>query len=197
MDFLWRTKASRLVAATKPKRILDLATGSGDLALELRKACPGADIVGGDFCLPMLAEAKKKNVPWLVQADGLNLPFRDSIFDALTVAFGLRNMASWSGALTEMARVLRPGGLVLVMDFSMPPAPIKAIYRVYLHHGLPRLAEWITGNREAYQYLGQSIESFPKGRAMKELMESTGFSDVREYPLFFGVAAIYTGTRRS
>ncbi len=83
------------------------------------------------------------------------------------------------------------------MDFSMPPAPIKAIYRVYLHHGLPRLAEWITGNREAYQYLGQSIESFPKGRAMKELMESTGFSDVREYPLFFGVAAIYTGTRKS
>lgn len=196
MDFLWRTKASRLVAATKPKRILDLATGSGDLALELRKACPGADVVGGDFCLPMLAEAKKKNVPWLVQADGLNLPFRDSIFDALTVAFGLRNMASWSGALTEMARVLRPGGLVLVMDFSMPPAPIKAIYRVYLHHGLPRLAEWITGNREAYQYLGQSIESFPKGCAMKELMESTGFSEVREYPLFFGVAAIYTGIRK-
>ncbi len=139
MDFLWRAKAARIVQADKPVRILDLATGSGDLARALWKASPQAVVIGADFCVPMLEVARRKRVPLLVQADGLRLPFRDGIFGALTVAFGLRNMASWDDALREMSRVLRSGGLLLVMDFSLPEfAPVRKLYRLYLHQVLPR-----------------------------------------------------------
>ena len=128
-----------MIAAGKPTHVLDLATGSGDLARALRKASPGSVIVGADFCLPMLEIARKKNIPMLVQADGLQLPFRDAMFDAVTVAFGLRNMASWNAALQEMARVLRPQGVILVMDFSLPDIrPLRNLYRLYLHNVLPR-----------------------------------------------------------
>ena len=144
----------------------------------------------------MLEIAQKKNLPLLVQADGLWLPFRDGQFDALTVAFGLRNMASWDAALCEMARVLRPGGRLLVMDFSLPEfAPLRALYRLYLHNVLPRFAAMITGNKEAYEYLGSSIESFPRGRKMQELVKSAGFCDFGARPLCCGVASIYTARR--
>ncbi|HET7237762.1 MAG TPA: ubiquinone/menaquinone biosynthesis methyltransferase [Terrimicrobiaceae bacterium] len=195
-DFLWRAKAARMIAARKPTHVLDLATGSGDLARALGKASPRSVIIGADFCLPMLEIARKKNIPLLVQADGLRLPFRDAMFDAVTVAFGLRNMASWDAALQEMARVLRPEGVILVMDFSLPDArPLRNLYRLYLHNVLPRLASVITGNREAYEYLGSSIESFPRGRAMEDLVKSCGFADFRAQPLCFGVASIYTARR--
>jgi demethylmenaquinone methyltransferase / 2-methoxy-6-polyprenyl-1,4-benzoquinol methylase len=195
-DFLWRAKAARLVAARAPCRILDLATGSGDLARAVGKALPKALVVGADFCLPMLEIARQKKVPLLVQADGLRLPFHSSSFDALTVAFGLRNMASWEGALREMARVLRPRGLLLVIDFSLPElAPLREIYRLYLHKVLPRFAAAITGNKEAYEYLGSSIESFPRGREMQQLVERSGFSNFKARPLCAGVAHIYTAEK--
>ncbi len=198
LDFLWRAKAARIVAGEDPLRILDLATGSGDLARALRKASPRAAVIGADFCMPMLEVARKKNLPLLVQADGLRLPFREGIFDALTVAFGLRNMASWDGALREMARALRAGGLLLVMDFSLPEfAPLRNIYRLYLHTVLPRFAAAITGNKEAYEYLGSSIESFPRGAQMRELVEGSGFFDFRAQALCFGVATIYTARRKA
>ncbi len=196
VDFLWRAQAGRLVATTHPRRILDLATGSGDLAKTLRSACPDAQVVGADFCLPMLEVARGKNVPALVQADGLNLPFRDASFDALTVAFGLRNMASWDTALSEMNRVLRPGGFLLIMDFSLPEfRPFRAVYRAYLHHGLPRLAALVTGNRDAYEYLGESIETFPRGASMLGLIEKCGFAQARRKLLLNGVASIYTAAK--
>jgi demethylmenaquinone methyltransferase / 2-methoxy-6-polyprenyl-1,4-benzoquinol methylase len=196
-DFLWRAKAARVIATENPRRILDLATGSGDLARALHKACPGATVIGADFCMPMLEIARKKNVPLLVQADALRLPFLGETFDALTVAFGLRNMASWEDALREMGRVLRPGGLLLVMDFSLPEfSPLREVYRLYLHKVLPRFAAAITGNKEAYEYLGNSIESFPRGREMQELVERSGFSDFRHDPLCWGVAGIYVARRR-
>jgi demethylmenaquinone methyltransferase/2-methoxy-6-polyprenyl-1,4-benzoquinol methylase len=145
----------------------------------------------------MLEIARRKRVPALVQADGLQLPFQDGRFDALTVAFGLRNMAAWDAALQEIARVLRPGGVLLVMDFSLPEfTPLRTIYRVYLHKVLPRFAALITGNREAYEYLGSSIESFPRGRKMEELMQAGGFTEFRASSLCFGVASIYT-TRKA
>jgi demethylmenaquinone methyltransferase / 2-methoxy-6-polyprenyl-1,4-benzoquinol methylase len=157
---------------------------------------PQATIVGADFCLPMLEIARKKQIRLLVQADGLTLPFRDGAFDALTVAFGLRNMASWESALREMERVLRPEGMLLIMDFSLPRfAPLRILYRLYLHNVLPRFAAIITGNREAYEYLGSSIESFPRGREMEDLVRSAGFSDFREKPLCSGVASIYTARK--
>jgi demethylmenaquinone methyltransferase / 2-methoxy-6-polyprenyl-1,4-benzoquinol methylase len=144
----------------------------------------------------MLEIARKKSLPLLVQADGLRLPFREGTFDALTVAFGLRNMASWTAALREMARVMRPGGLLLVMDFSLPEfAPLRNLYRLYLHNVLPRFAAVITGNKEAYEYLGSSIESFPRGQEMRELVNSAGFSDFRAMALCCGVASIYTARK--
>jgi len=196
VDFWWRHRAAKLVAAHSPRTILDLATGSGDLAISLGKACPGAKVVGADFCHPMLIEAKRKDVPRLVTADGMRLPFRDAAFDALTVAFGLRNMASWPDAVVEMGRVLRPGGLLLVMDFSLPTNPLLLpVYRFYLHHILPRIAASLTGNRGAYDYLAESIERFPRGKDMVGLIGRSGFGGVRQIPLFFGVASIYTATR--
>ena len=195
-DFLWRSKAARIVAAHNAARILDLATGSGDLAIAISRTLPAAAVVGADFCTPMLKIARRKNVPLLVQADGLCLPFQDASFDAVTVAFGLRNMASWEGALREMARVLRSGGLLLVMDFSLPRfAPLREFYRFYLHRVLPRLAAAITGNKEAYEYLGSSIESFPRGEQMQELVERSGFSQCSEQALCCGVASIYTARK--
>ncbi|MEI9892571.1 MAG: ubiquinone/menaquinone biosynthesis methyltransferase [Chthoniobacter sp.] len=134
LDFLWRRRAARLIRAWEPSRILDLATGSGDLALTLRGTCPGALVVGADFCPPMLSVARRKGLEHLVAADGLQLPFPDSTFDVVTIAFGLRNMSSWPAALAEMRRILRPGGHVLILDFSVPPAPLRWIYRPYLHH---------------------------------------------------------------
>ena len=196
LDFIWRSRVSRLVAAARPSRILDLATGSGDLALALQKACPSAQVIGADFCLPMLEEARRKNVPRLVQADALALPFRRETFDAVTVAFGLRNMASWEKALSEMHRVLRPGGLLVVLDFSLPArGPLREIYRGYLHHFLPRIAGWTTGRSEAYKYLGESIEAFPRGSGMAALIETCGFQCRPPRKMCFGIVSHYAAEK--
>ena len=195
LDFAWRRRAAHLVQKWKPHRVLDLATGSGDLALALIAACPGALVVGADFCLPMLREAQRKGVAPLVVADALQLPFTTAAFDAVTVAFGLRNMESWPGALAEMARVLRPGGHLLVLDFSVPPAPLRWLYRPYLHYILPSLATLLTGERAAYAYLGDSIEKFPQGPAMCELLRAAGFSEPHCAPLTGGIVSLYTAQR--
>lgn len=192
-DWIWRRKAAGIIVKTEPKRILDLATGSGDLALVLRRWCPAAVVIGADFCEPMLREAQRKGMAPLVVADGTCLPFSDAVFDVVTVAFGLRNMASREQALREMARVLRPGGMVMVMDFSLPrPELLLPVYRWYLHHVLPRLAGWLTGRPEAYEYLGDSIEDFPRHEAMLELLKSCGLQEPRQVMLSFGIASIYT-----
>ena len=193
LDFLWRRRAARIVRGWQPERILDLATGSGDVALSLRCACPEAQIVGADFCVPMLQEARRKNSGPVVAADGLALPFAAESFDVVTVAFGLRNMASWPGALAQMHRVLRPGGHVLILDFSVPPAPLRWVYRPYLHHVLPWIAGWLTGERGAYEYLGESIERFPAGEAMCALLEEAGFASPSAEGLTGGIVSLYTG----
>lgn len=196
-DFLWRARAAAEIAAARPQKILDLATGSGDLAMAIRRRCPGSQVVGADFCVPMLRQAEAKGVVGLVCADGLALPFADGVFGAVTISFGLRNMASWDGGLREMARVLEPGGLLLVMDFGMPRSRIvRSLYRLYLHHVLPHLAGWLTGRPEAYRYLADSIEAFPRDAAMLALMEGCGFAQARSVLLPPGVAAFYTARRR-
>ncbi len=196
LDFLWRRRAARIVRAWQPKRVLDLATGSGDLALALRAACPAALVVGADFCLPMLRVAQGKGLGQLVVADGMRLPLADGAFDVVTVAFGLRNMESWPAALAEMARVLRPGGHLLVLDFSMPPVPLRWAYRPYLHHVLPRLAALLTGEKSAYDYLGDSIEKFPCGPAMCALIAGAGFAEANGERLTGGIVSLYTARRR-
>jgi len=195
LDFLWRARAVRMVKAWQPRSVLDLATGSGDLALALRQALPQTPIVGADFCLPMLEVAARKGLCPLVVADGTRLPFADASFDAVTVAFGLRNMESWPGALREMARVLRPGGHLLVLDFSLPRPPFAALYRFYLHRVLPRVAGAITGHRAGYEYLGESIEAFPSGPAMGELIRANGFVTAEAKPLAAGIVSIYTARK--
>ncbi len=193
LDFLWRRQAAKIVRAWAPSTILDLATGSGDLALALAKACPAAEITAADFCQPMLDEARRKGVKNLVQADGMNMPFPDASFDVLTIAFGLRNMESWPIALAEMARVLRPGGQLLVLDFSVPPPPFRWLYRFYLHRILPHLATLLTGEKTAYEYLGDSIETFPHGAAMQALLKESGFAEASCIPLTGGIVSLYTG----
>ncbi len=197
-DFFWRERAARIVAGWNPRAVLDLATGSGDLARVLSRRCRDALVVGADFCHPMLREAQRKGVTRLVAGDGTRLPFRTGVFDVVTVAFGLRNMASWDAALGEMARVLRAGGHALVLDFSLPGNPaLRPLYRAYLHHALPRIASLVTGNRAAYRYLGESIEAFPRGREMLGLIEACGFELAKAEPLWTGIVTIYTATRRS
>ena len=195
LDFLWRRRAARLARDWKPECILDLATGSGDLALTLGAACPSSTIVGADFCQPMLQVARSKGLSNLVAADALALPFADKSFDVVTVAFGLRNMASWSGALLEMRRVLKPGGHLLVLDFSVPPPPLRWFYRPYLHWVLPRLAAFVTGEKAAYDYLGDSIESFPHGAAMCELLAQAGLGEPEWSALTGGIVSLYTAVR--
>ena len=195
LDFFWRAKSVRMVRAWAPSRILDLATGSGDLALAMQKAMPQARVAGADFCLPMLEVAARKGLRPLVVADGTRLPFADGSFDAVTVAFGLRNMESWPVALREMSRVLAPGGHLLVLDFSMPKPPFSALYRFYLHRVLPRVAGALTGNRAGYEYLGESIESFPSGASMCSLIRENGFAQAKAKPLAAGIVSIYTARK--
>ncbi len=195
LDFWWRRRAARQVRAWQPQRLLDLATGSGDLALTLAAACPGTHIVAADFCEPMLELARRKGVPNLVVADALALPFAEAEFDVVTVAFGLRNMASWPRALSEMRRVLRPGGHLLVLDFSLPSPPLRWFYRRYLHHVLPRFAALVTGEKAAYDYLGDSIEKFPHGPAMGALLQEAGFISPTSEPLTGGIVSLYTAAK--
>jgi demethylmenaquinone methyltransferase/2-methoxy-6-polyprenyl-1,4-benzoquinol methylase len=196
LDFHWRAVAVRLIRSRNPSAVLDVATGSGDLAMAIRKACPQARVVGADFCAPMLEVARKNGLPELVVADGMSLPFADKNFDVVTAAFGLRNMASWEKGLSEMARVLQPGGHLLILDFSLPELPvIRPLYRLYLHHLLPHIAGLATGRKDAYEYLGVSIEQFPSGKAMTALIESCGFKNAKTYPLTLGTVSIYTAIR--
>ncbi len=195
IDYHWRAVTAREVAACDPQRVLDLATGSGDLALAIRGKCPGADVVGADFCAPMLERAAAKGLRPLVVADGLALPFADAVFDVATIAFGLRNMSDRARCLSELARVLRPGGSVMVLDFSIPENPImRMLYRIYLHTLLPLAAGVLTGKPDAYEYLGSSIEEFPSGEKMLKLMRSNGFSEARYRPLTGGIVTLYSGT---
>jgi demethylmenaquinone methyltransferase/2-methoxy-6-polyprenyl-1,4-benzoquinol methylase len=194
-DFLWRRRAAKIVQAWKPERVLDLATGSGDLALALQRRLPEATIVAADFSTEMLEVARRKGVRETVLADAHQLPFDAGSFDCVTVAFGLRNMADWGAALCQMSRVLRAGGHVLVLDFSLPSGAVRPVYRFYLHRCLPLLASIVTGQKAAYDYLGGSIEKFPSGREMMELIEKNGFGTASAQPMTSGIAAIYTAQK--
>jgi demethylmenaquinone methyltransferase/2-methoxy-6-polyprenyl-1,4-benzoquinol methylase len=195
LDRSWRKYVCQRVAEWKPDRILDLATGSGVLAKELATTNIGSLVIAADFCIPMLKVARKRNVERLVVADGLALPFADASFDVITVAFGLRNMAFLERALAEMARTIRSGGHTIILDFSLPSGPLLPAYRFYLHFVLPRLAGWLTGEPAAYQYLGESIESFPRGKAMTALTEQAGFVNAVARPLSGGIVTAYIAER--
>jgi demethylmenaquinone methyltransferase / 2-methoxy-6-polyprenyl-1,4-benzoquinol methylase len=195
-DFYWRKRAAQMVATWKPKKIVDLATGTGDLALAIAERLPRAEIVPVDFSEEMLRIAAGKGLRQTIAADALNLPFADSSFDCVTVAFGLRNMENWAGALREMSRVLGSTGRLLVLEFSLPRLSIiRALYRFYLHHVLPVLGSSLTRRKSAYDYLGDSIEQFPGGEAMQRLIEASGFRNATVEPLTGGIVTIYTAEK--
>lgn len=191
-DVLWRQRVVQRVAEWKPRRLLDIATGTGDLALAISRALPEVEVLGTDFCRPMLDVAVRRGLTNVLEADALHLPLPDASFDAATVAFGLRNMADYAAALREFRRVLRPGGHLLVLDFSMPEGILAAPYRLYLHRILPKIAGWVTGNSAAYDYLGESIEAFPRGAEFCRLMQTCGYTGATRLPLCMGIASIYT-----
>lgn len=196
IDFYWRKRAADIVAHWRPKNIVDLATGTGDLALVLQRRLPDADVIGADFTEEMLAIAKAKGVRKTMVADAMRLPFADASIDCITVAFGLRNMEDYGGALREMARVLKANGHLLVLEFSLPSMSIlRALYRFYLHRCLPVLGSFLTRKKSAYDYLGDSIEDFPNGEAMLRLMEASGLANPSAEPLTGGIVTIYTAER--
>jgi len=199
-DRCWRRRLVAAVRRAEPRAVLDLATGSGDVALALARALPAdATIAGMDFCAPMLAEAEAKRQRCGAPAnlsfragDGLALPLPDASQDAVTIAFGLRNMADRPRALREMRRVLRPPrGRLFVLEFSQPDRWFRPLYYGYLRHLLPRLAGAITGDRTAYDYLGATIGEFPDRGGLSQELREAGFTAVTATGLTLGIVALH------
>lgn len=179
-------------------RALDLCCGTGDLALELGKLAP---TFGVDFCHPMLkiglekVRASGRRVA-LAEGDALRVPAQDQSFDAVTMAFGLRNLESLEAGLVEIYRLLKPGGRAAVLEFSRPQLPIfRELFHLYFTRVLPRIGNAISGSRCAYQYLPDSVMAFPDQKKLASLMREVGFSNVTYYNLFGGVAAVHVGDR--
>ena len=204
IDIYWRIQLVSAVKRTEPKRVLDLATGSGDVAFALGRSLPkGTLIVGMDFCAPMLEEAdlKKAQNPEAFahvkfrQGDGLALPLPDGSQDAVTIAFGLRNMADRAKCLSEMRRVLRPGGRLFVLEFSQPWTWVRPFYALHLWLVVPLLAGLLTGDRGAYRYLGDSIGAFPDAKALSSEIRAAGFSGVTARRMTMGIVALHVAER--
>ena len=202
-DRRWR----RLVAKRLQERLstegacaLDVACGTGDLALALAEATR-ARVVGTDFCRPMLEIAARKaattvtEIPF-VEGDALRLPFADKTFDAVSIAFGLRNLSSVETGLKELWRVLKPGGRAAILEFSKPVLPgFRGLFRFYFTRVLPRIGGAISGSRGAYEYLPDSVSRFPDQKQLAELMREAGFAEVEYQNLTGGIAALHMGTR--
>ena len=206
VDRYWRRRTVRIVPPTPGCRILDVCTGTGDLALAYDRAAKGqATIIGADFCHEMLDIARRKGELAgaetarlaFVEADAQHLPLPSDEFDIVCVAFGLRNVADTDAGLREMTRVCAPGGRVAVLEFSSPRwQPFKGVYNWYFRHILPRIGQLIARNREsAYSYLPESVGQFPQGEALAERMRGVGLQDVTYRGLTFGVATLYVGRK--
>jgi demethylmenaquinone methyltransferase/2-methoxy-6-polyprenyl-1,4-benzoquinol methylase len=180
--------------------VLDVACGTGDLSIELQKGAK-AKVVGSDFCRPMLDIAQDKTnglslkIPY-VEGDAMSLPFADESFDALTIAFGLRNLSNFADGLKELHRVIKKGGKIAILEFSTPVVPgFRGLFRLYFTQILPRIGGAVSGSRGAYEYLPDSVSKFPDQKRLADLMRETGFTDVEYKNLTGGIAAIHTGTR--
>ncbi len=203
IDKRWRREVSGKLkdVLEKPEAIiLDVACGTGDLSLELKTAGK-AKIIGTDFCRPMLAIAKDKTeksdeqIPY-IEGDGMNLSFADKTFDAVTIAFGLRNFSNWQDGLKELHRVLKKGGRIAILEFSAPVVPgFRQIFNFYFSHVLPRIGGAVSGSRGAYEYLPDSVSRFPDQKNLAKMMGEIGFSGVEYKNLTGGIAAIHTGVK--
>ena len=205
VDKYWRWRTVQIVPPTGDSPILDVCTGTGDLALAYYQAAQGkVQVEATDFCPEMLAIGEQKKAKRGIngqlrfqEADTQQLPFEDDQFQIVSVAFGLRNVADTDLGLKEMTRVCRPGGKVAVLEFSQPSRqPIKGAYQFYFKHILPRIGQTLAKNKQdAYKYLPESVGEFPHGDALAERMRQAGLRDVFYRPLTFGVATLYVGTK--
>jgi demethylmenaquinone methyltransferase/2-methoxy-6-polyprenyl-1,4-benzoquinol methylase len=196
-DARWRRATALAAGLGKTGRALDVATGSGKLALALHREAPDGLVVGLDFSARMLGVAAERAPgPVYVRGDGLRLPFPDGTFDAVTVAFGLRNFADPVAGLGEMRRVLRPGGRALVLEFVRPGlGPTGRAYRAYLRHGLPRLGGWISGQPSAYRYLSDTVDVYHAPEELVDLALRAGWSQPRIRLLTLGTVGLLGGGR--
>jgi demethylmenaquinone methyltransferase/2-methoxy-6-polyprenyl-1,4-benzoquinol methylase len=206
IDHYWRWRTVRCVRPEGSLPILDVCTGTGDLALAFdRAAGHRSNIIAADFCRAMLdlgrdkaAKAGADGRITFLEADAQSLPLPSNEFQIVSVAFGLRNVSDTDRGLAEMVRVAAPGGRVAVLEFSSPTwQPFKAIYGWYFRNVLPRIGQFVARNTAAaYEYLPESVGQFPQGEALAERMRAVGLDDVRCYPLTLGVATLYVGTKR-
>jgi demethylmenaquinone methyltransferase/2-methoxy-6-polyprenyl-1,4-benzoquinol methylase len=197
-DKYWRRFAVSKSGVKGGERILDVATGTGKLARELaEEAGERGEVVGIDFCRRMLDKAKRRRVnAELVLATSESLPFPDNTFNCATIGFALRNVADIEKTLRETTRVIKPGGKVVNLEFSQPRQRIfKRIYRFYIFDILPHIGGLLSGYKEAYTYLPQSIEEFLRPEELKQTMERVGLKDVQFYPLTWGIVTVHLGTK--
>ncbi|MSR32380.1 MAG: bifunctional demethylmenaquinone methyltransferase/2-methoxy-6-polyprenyl-1,4-benzoquinol methylase UbiE [Gemmataceae bacterium] len=204
-DQRWRRRMARALLPKTPGLVLDVCTGTGDLAIAFQKHWANQGrVIGSDFCRPMLeradAKARKKNIPlaW-INADTLCLPFPDNQFDLVAVAFGLRNVSDTRSGVEEMLRVAKPGGTVAILEFSRPRNWfLGPIYSFYFRQVMPRLGQFFSKSPdEAYSYLRNSVLNFPAGPDLVSLLEQWGLQSVRFTPMSFGVVTLYHGTKLS
>lgn len=202
VDISWRKKTVKQVKATGANHVLDIATGTGDLAIMMVKRGIGA-VTGADLSAGMLKVGEKKvkeqgleSQIKLIQADSEQLPFADETFDAATIAFGIRNFENPVKGMTEIRRTLKPGSTLFILEFSKPTRfPFKQFFGFYFRFVLPVWGKMISKDSSAYSYLPESINAFPHGRAFLDLMEQAGFKNAKQQKLAFGVASLYSATK--
>ncbi|TYA84466.1 bifunctional demethylmenaquinone methyltransferase/2-methoxy-6-polyprenyl-1,4-benzoquinol methylase UbiE [Seonamhaeicola marinus] len=202
IDVKWRKKVVELVRATNPESILDIATGTGDLAINLAKT-NASKIIGLDISSGMLEIGKEKikskglnDKIEMVLGDSENMPFEDNTFDAITVSFGIRNFETLENGLKEILRVLKPNGVFVILETSVPTkAPYKQGYKIYTKSILPLIGKIFSKDRSAYKYLSESASVFPHGEALNNILRKIGFINVEDFPQTFGVATIYKSSK--
>lgn len=202
-DAKWKKKILKMIAAKQPKSILDIATGTGDLAI-LFANTSASEIIGLDISQGMLDIGKKKiaaqNLDSRIQmvlGDGENIPYPDNYFDAITVAYGVRNFENLEQGLTDILRTLKPGGQLIILETSVPTQfPFKQGYYVYTNFIMPTIGKLFSKDKKAYQYLSTSAQSFPFGEALNNILRKIGFIDVKHLPQTFGVATIYQASKK-
>jgi demethylmenaquinone methyltransferase/2-methoxy-6-polyprenyl-1,4-benzoquinol methylase len=202
IDIRWRKKAIKLLAKSKPKLILDVATGTGDFAVETLKLNPD-QVIGVDISEGMLEVGRKKMKARGIDhkidlrlGDSENLPFEENKFDAVIVAFGVRNFENLEKGLTEMQRVLKPGGQLVVLEFSKPRTfPFKQLYNFYFKFVLPKIGRLVSRDSAAYTYLPESVQAFPDGTDFTNILNRIGFNYTTCQSLTFGISSLYTGTK--
>ncbi len=204
VDRYWRSRAVRMLYDEQPTRVLDVATGTADLAIKIERGLHPRETIGIDLSTEMLRRGREKIERKglsprisLRKADATALPFDDEAFDAAFVAFGVRNFENLDAGLGDIRRVLRPGGSLVVLEFSQPRAfPIKQLYDWYSHHVLPRIGGLLSPDQGAYEYLPSSVAAFPDGSDFLRRMGDAGFSSLEWLPLTFGIASLYRGRVR-